>query len=653
MLPHLQRLNVLLSELKRRHVFRAVTVYAVAAWALVEVSSTVLPVFPIADPDAILRALVVLVVMGFPVALALAWAFDITVEGVQRTEENKTAPPIVRSFLRSAPFRASLVIFVVGLTGAVGWGSWHLWLRPGVVRDTQGESAGAPLDPTRLAVLYLDDHSANGELEYLAKGITEALIHDLSRIEALHVVSRNGVKPYRDLAIPVDSLARLLGVGSLVEGSVAGGGDRILVTVQLVDAASGMHLLSEEIESEGGDILTLKDGIVREAVRLLGQSLGRELRRREGEDEARSSAAWDLYQQAQHLREDADTLRWALGDTTSAGRLLVRSDSLLGQAASLDSRWVAPVLDRGWVARTRAGLFSSSATTRDPDLLRQGLAYAEEALGRDPGNPGALALRGTIRVDLFRSGEGNQDLEALAREAEEDLRSAVGADPGQAYAWVSLAEVLRLRGEFSEASIAAEHALDADPFLINAEKEIIFTLSQVWLDLGDVEKADEWTDEGRRRFPAEPSFPAAKLVILAGRGGKGEVVDTAYALMAQVTRELGLPQAWRLGRLQVAAVLALAGLPDSAAAVVEAVRSEGGSGAYLQYFEANVRVRLGQYEEALDLLEGYLEVMPHRRAYIERDWWWEPLRSNPRFRSMVEEAGQSQEKANDPEPQLF
>jgi len=636
MLPHLQRLNVLLSELKRRHVFRAVTVYAVAAWALVEVSSTILPVLPFADPNAILRVLVFLVILGLPVALVLAWAFDLTTEGVQRTGEDESAPPVVRSFLRSVPFRASLVAFVLAFTGAMGWVSWHLWVRPGADRNGPPGPAAEALDPTRLAVLYLDDHSANGELAYLANGITESLIHELSRIEALHVVSRNGVKPYRELTIPLDSLARLLGVGSLVEGSVAGGGDRIQVTVQLVDAASGMHLLSEEIEGEGGDILTLKEEIVREAVRLLGQSLGREVQRRVGENEAGDPRAWDLYQQAQHLREDADTLRWSLGDTTSAGRVLMRADSLLGEAASLDPRWVAPVLDRGWVTRTRAGLLSSSATTRDPLLLQRGMEYAEEALLRDPGNPGALALRGTIRVDLFRSGAGEEDLETLARQAEEDLRSAVAADPGQAYAWVSLAELLRLRGEFSEASLAAEHALDADPFLINAEKEIIFTLSQVWLDLGDVEQAERWTDEGRRRFPAEPAFPAAKLVILAGRGGDGAVVDTAYTLMAQVTRELGLPSAWRLGRLQVAAVLALAGLPDSATAVVEAVRSEGATGAYLKYFEANVRVRLDQHDLALDLLEGYLEAMPHRRAYIARDWWWEPLRANPRFQRMVE-----------------
>jgi serine/threonine-protein kinase len=362
------------------------------------------------------------------------------------------------------------VVFVLGFTGAVGWVSWQVWLRPGTGREGVSSPGAPTLDPTRLAVLYLDDHSPNGELSYLANGVTEALIHELSRIETLQVVSRNGVKPYRDLDISTDSLARALGVGSLVEGSVEGGTDRIVVTVQLIEPESGMHLLSEQIEGVGDDLLALKDQIVHEAVRLLGQSLGREIRRREGANEARDPRAWGLYQRAQHLKEDADTLRWALGDTTSASRVLARADSLFGEAAILDPGWVDPLLQRGWVARTRAGIISASTTTRDPVLLQRGVEYAEEALDKDPGNPGALALRGTIRVDLFRAGEAEGDLELLAGEAERDLREAVGTDPGQAYGWVALAELLRLRGEFSEASIAAEHALRADPFLRSTQR---------------------------------------------------------------------------------------------------------------------------------------------------------------------------------------
>ena len=126
MLPHFKRLNVLLAELKRRHVFRAVAVYAVAAWAMVEVASTILPVFPIPDPDAVIRIIVVVVVLFFPLVLVLAWAFDLTVQGVQRTEAVEAAPPAVVQFLRSPAFQATLILLVLLLTCGAGWVSWQL-----------------------------------------------------------------------------------------------------------------------------------------------------------------------------------------------------------------------------------------------------------------------------------------------------------------------------------------------------------------------------------------------------------------------------------------------------------------------------------------------------------------------------------------------
>ena len=115
-------------------------------------------------------------------------------------------------------------------TAGAGWVSWHLWLKPGAIAGSNPlqVDSGPPLKPTDVAVLYFDDFSLGGELEYLANGITEALIHELSQVEALRVVSRNGVKPFRDPTISLDSLARVLGVGSIVEGSVEGSGDESL-----------------------------------------------------------------------------------------------------------------------------------------------------------------------------------------------------------------------------------------------------------------------------------------------------------------------------------------------------------------------------------------------------------------------------------------
>ena len=433
------------------------------------------------------------------------------------------------------------------------------------------------------------------------------------------------------------NLARALGVGSLVEGSVEGSGDRIVVTVQLVDGETGMHERSERIEGQGEDLLALRDSIVQQATRLVGQAVGRELRAQRRRATFNDAKAWDLYQRAQHLVEDADTLLWALGDTLSARHTLLRADSLLALASEEDPRWTAPIVARGWIARTRAGLYSASSTTRDRDLLEEGLGLAEAALRIDETDPEALELRGSIGVDLYRLPDAGAS-DDLARRAEEDLRVAAVADPSRVFARISLADLLRIQGKFEQASIEAQHALDADPFLINAEKEILFTLSQIWLDLGEVERANEFIDAGRRRFPFEPAFPAAKLVLLAGRGGMSGAVDTAYVLLDQLEDLFGVP-VWTYGRLQVAAVLAQHGMADSAQAVVEQAWAAGADRSWSRYFEANVRLHLGEEEEALDLLGRYLSEFPQRRAYIARDWWWEPLREHPRFREMVADPG--------------
>jgi len=565
----------------------------------------------------------------------LAWAFDLTTEGVKRTGEVEGALPAVQHFTGSLRFRATLVLLVAFATIGAGWVSWKVWLKPGAFRalGISTPEISSDLDPSSIAVLYFDDFSPNGELAYLANGVTEALIHELSQVEVLRVVSRNGVKPYRDLMIPLDSLARILGVGSIVEGSVEGSGDRIGITIQLIDGQNGMHLLSERIEGQGEDVLALRDTIVQQAVKQVGQRLGQEIHSRRVRAGSSSPVAWELYQRAQHLAEDADTLLWALGDTFAARRALLRADSLYAAASEEDAGWPSPVVARGWNARERAGFYSASQSTRDRDLLEFGLQMAEAVLRDKPGNAEALELRGALQVDLFRRDDAGDGVE-LGRLAEEDLRAAAATDPFRAFAWVSLADLLRQQGKFQEASIAARHALDADPFLINAEKEILFILSQVFLDLGEIERADQWNDEGRRRFPAEPSFTAAKLVILAGRAGVLGAVDSAYVLLHSLEKTFGDIR-WPFGRLQVAAVLAQHGMPDSAQVLIDQVRESGSSGPWTHYFEANVRIHLGQDELALDLLEFFLADFPQRRAYIARDWWWEPLREYTRFQAMV------------------
>jgi TolB-like protein len=322
------------------------------------------------------------------------------------------------------------------------------WLATGDGFSGAPGSTVASLDASHVAVLYFDDHSPGQELGYLTAGITESMIHELTQVRPLSVISRNGVKPYRELGLPLDSLARLLDVGSLVSGSVEQVGDRLTAIMQLVDGNTGEGLFSQRFERSGEDPLLLRDDIVTEAARLLGQHLGRELELRETRAGTRSDEAWSRFQQAERMLENADTLRWSLGDTEGAERALEEADRLHQEAESFDPDWWEPIVRRGWIASTRARLGATSRSGYDRDLLESGIAHAERALAVEPTYPPALELRGSLRNDLTWIADSTQ-VPDLRRSAEEDLRAAVAGDQTRARAWVALAQLQRTAGDFS------------------------------------------------------------------------------------------------------------------------------------------------------------------------------------------------------------
>ncbi|MFQ5538426.1 MAG: hypothetical protein ACE5GJ_13360 [Gemmatimonadota bacterium] len=640
MLPLLKLLGLFLEELRRRKVPQVAAVYAVAAWAVIQGATDLFPVFGL--EDWWIRVVVVLGILGLPVSVMLAWVFDLTPHGLERTVAGSLQGEAGDGDALPGGVSFRLRILMGGLllllTALGAWASWKAWLGPQATEPRAAADASlphdAPLDPERVAVLYFDDFSPDGELSYLANGLTEVLIHDLQSLPSLQVISRNGVKPFRGNPISMDSLARSLQVGSIVEGSVEPGRGGLIATVQLVDGGTGTQIMSKRIVQTGDDLLALRDSIALQAVRFLSRALGRELTLRSERAGAGDAESWALFQRANQAMEDADTLRWARGDVAGAAAMLERADTLLAAAWRRDPAWARVVVARGWVARERVALLSAAQNSRSRDGLLRALAYAEQALRLAPEDPAGLELRGTVRVDLTWLTDSLQ-APVLAGEAEGDLRAATTLDPNRARAWVALAQLLRVRGDFAQASLAARHALDADPFLIHAEKEILFTLAQTWLELGEVERASRWTDEGRRRFPAEPAFPAAKLVILAGGAASPADADSAWAILTELEGTFGV-QRWTYGRLQVASALAGAGLADSARSMLYGLdRGPSADDPWAMYYQAHVNTQLRRYAEAVTLLEKFLEAYPGRRGYIARDWWWRPLRARPDFQSLV------------------
>ncbi len=496
-------------------------------------------------------------------------------------------------------------------------------------------SAGRGFEPTRIAVLYFDDDSEAQTLGHLANAFTGALIDELTQVKALDVIPRSGVKLYRGMAIALDSIADALRIGTLVEGSVSGSRDRLVLSVTLIDPATQTSLESFTLDGDIEDWLELRSDMAKRVAHLLRRRLGVEIRLRERRAGTRSADALELLADAEQQRAEAQLLQ-AAGESEAAERELRRTDATLAEAGSLDPNWVEPVVLRGWVALERATLTSFMKDDFDREAAEEALAHAERALVLKPGDPAALELRGSVLFKFSRDSEAN-DADALRSAAEQDLLAAVRADPLRAHAWNTLSSLHQLDTRFVEAKRDAERALEADPFLREADV-VLWRLYESSQELMEMEEAARWCEEGHRRFPEKDYFVSCSLFVLTLSEGPEPDVERAWAL-ADTNLYLAVPEQREQLRLftdiWVGAVLARAGLTDSATAVLERVRAAAGGDPWIDYYAASVRLLQGERDEALKLLSGFLEAIPQRKEYIASDWTFRELWDDPRFQALV------------------
>jgi serine/threonine protein kinase/TolB-like protein len=526
---------------------------------------------------------------------------------------------------------AAAVLLIVG--GAAAWG---IRLRSKAASNSTGGAS-----PNRIAVMYFGSRGPSDSLGYVADGLTEALIHELSQVKELQVISQNGVLPYKKSAVPPDSVARALKVGTLVQGTLSQAGERLRVSVSLVNAASGSEIANKTLERPHSEIFALQDDLAKEVSVFLRERLGQEIKLEESRVGARNPKAWDLVQQASQMRKDLTTLLMS-GDTATAARQLGAADSLLAQASADDPKWVTPIVMRGWLAYQHRSLAPPLDKTYVKGWLEKALNYAAQALALKPNDADALDLRGTTRYTqwFLNLAPGTTAAAKLVADAEQDLRASVASNPSQAHSWAVLSHMLMQKSQPAEGKLAALRAYEADPYLTEAPA-ILYRLFTSSLDLQDGVEANHWCEEGQQRFPTDPSFLECQLLVLALPGQKPDIekawriLDKDVELYSPTERDFRRREA----QLFVAMALVRAGLPDSARAVALRARADAtvDPGRELLYFEAMLRNMLGDRDEALRLVGVYLAANPQDRASMAKDetWWWEGLRDDPRFKSLV------------------
>ena len=510
-------------------------------------------------------------------------------------------------------------------------------------------AAQSGLSPTSVAVLYFEDVSPGGDLAPVADGITEAMIEQLSEVRSLDVVSRNGVMPFRSLGLRSDSVARVLGVGTLIEGSVDESRGALRITARLVDGFSGADIERSVIEIPAGQFLAARDSVAGSVSRLLRERLGEDVRLRELRAETSSDEAWALAQRAERLRNEAEDNFEGGGETSISVQSYRQADSLLALAEQADPDWSRPPGARAQVAYRLAWFaFADSDLDLSRQEIRRGFEFAERALGLDPRDPYALEQRGTLSLLDFQLAmamgeEDEAELDRRLASARADLETAVEEDPALATAHGMLSFMFAGMGDNVQAVISARRALEEDAYLRGAAR-IYDRLTYAQYELEQFRDSRHWCDEGRGRFPDDYRFVECELWLAATPAAAVDV-DTAWRLLAQL--DSVVPTSLReykhgVGLIMVGGVLRNAGLPDSAASVFARVDHSEAADPQRNLFvyEAGIRASTGDLDGSLEALRRWIAATPGSTLGEGEDthWWWRDLRSRPDFRQLVTRA---------------
>jgi TolB-like protein len=318
----------LLSEMKRRKVVRVAVVYAATAFVVLQAADIMLPRMGV--PEWGMSLVVALAVLGFPLALVLAWALELTPDGLRvtapRSEAVAAEPPPSLLGRRTVLAAAGLVVLGVGL--GAGW-----FLRPVPAPGTALPEAphAAPADDRSVAVLPFADFSPGGDQEWFSDGLAEEILNALARLPDLRVASRTGSFRFRGHAGDVRAIADSLGVAHILEGSVRRAGDQVRITAQLIRAADDAHLWSQNFDRDAGDVIRVQEEIAFEIARTLQTALDPAELARMVEAGTNSIGAHEALLRYHHLNNRARELEdWAI---------MVQASEALEAARSLDPQF--------------------------------------------------------------------------------------------------------------------------------------------------------------------------------------------------------------------------------------------------------------------------------------------------------------------------
>jgi adenylate cyclase len=580
------RLRLLFSELRRRRVIRVAAMYAVAAWLIIQVADSTFPHLQL--PEWLLTAVIVLTLLGFPIVVALAWAFDITAEGVRRTGRADGGTV-------QAPGPRPLAVYVaaVVLIGFAGMGA-YTYLRP---------AARTLADPriTSIAVLPFADMSAEGDQEYFGDGIAEELLEALARIDGLRVPSRTSSFSFKGKRIDIRAIGDALGVNAVLEGSVRKVGSRVKVTAQLIDVRTDRPLWGETYDRELRDIFAVQEEIARAIVNALGVQLS----------------------------GHTPLLRRHVNDVT---------------AYDLYMRGRSQLLSRTREATHAAVETFSAALERDPQyaLAHAGLALASAELHLrysakdDAEDWGRRAMRAAYRaLDLDPAlGEAHEALAAVFRKTEfdwtrtiEESQRAIALSPVLELPYHYLAGALYHLGLLDEADRALDSAEALNP--VGDKVELLRSRGMTALLGGRFAAAMRYFDEAHRRSDyAIADWNLALALFYVGE------VERAEEMLRALQESYSVSTAVR-AQATLASLLAARNHVAEAREILRVLSAGVYTDHHVAYSMGVAYAQLGAVTEAMAWLRQSVETGFPCYPWFARDPLLEPLRTEPGFTALL------------------
>ncbi len=582
------------AELKRRNVYKVAVAYAVVGWLLIQVATQVFPFLDI--PNWAIRLIILLTALGFPIALIIAWAFELTPEGIRRTEDADAAGQRSRGGIWMAlvviAAALSLGLFFLGRYSARNARSQNPASRGSSAANSEAVTA---VSEKSVAVLPLLNESGDPKDEYFSDGLSEELIAALAQINGLKVIGRSSSFRFKDRHEEPKAIGEKLGVSTLLEGTVRKQDDRVRIVAELVNTADGIALWTRTFDRELKDIFAVQEEIataVAESLKvtLLGSQDRSALRGASSNVEAHNAY---LQGHFHFQRRNLEDYRKAVG--------------YFDQAIRLD-----PDYALAYTERSEAWSFIGDLTGQHEPAWSNARSDAEKAVAIAPSLAEARAALGWVRFFIdWKFAEGITE-----------LKRAKELSPANPTANDLLARAILYLGRLDEAERQARHAVELDPLSVIAQGN----LARVLFFAGKLDEADAAARKAAELQPASASSHRWQTLIAAQRG-HGETA----------LREAQLEPDEGYRRFELAVAQYVRGDRQAADAALADLIANGRDN--LAYQIAEVYAVRGEKDKAFEWLQIALDNHDTGTLTLLVDPLVRGLRDDPRYKNLLAKLG--------------